>query len=488
MKLKGYWLCGIACTLIFCTLYAYRFGLFENRKTETRSVPIPAETIPMRDRWMNIFQGETKIGYSRSQFRKTGSGYTVKESALMKINTMGMAQEIRVSTEAQLNPDLSLNEFSFQMHSGRFEFRARGKMNGLRMTLETGTGQDMKTSEIRLKKPPLLAAGLYDALAAAELPPGAETSFYIFDPATMGQRPVKIRSLGNEQVQTPEGKIMARAVEVDFKGMKQKAWLDADGQVLREEGMLGIRLEKTTRSGALDEIPLEPGQDLTFTASVPVSVTFPEPDALQKLVLEIDGIQFEGLSLAGGRQKLKGHHLTIEKESIGNGSEIPVKAAPGIERYLQSSPFVQADHPDIAALSRKLTAGIRSPLEKVRVLQDWVHRNIEKKPVFSVPDAVSTLKARTGDCNEHAVLMAALARAAGIPAQIEAGLVYLKGRFYYHAWNRFYLGKWITADALFGQLPADVTHIRLSEGEMEEQLDLIGVIGKIQLKVIGYTP
>ena len=111
--------------------------------------------------------------------------------------------------------------------------------------------------------------------------------------------------------------------------------------------------------------------------------------------------------------------------------------------------------------------------------------HIDKRPVLSLPDALSTLNNKMGDCNEHAVLLAALARAVGIPARLEAGLAYLNGRFYYHAWNLLYLGEWITADAALGQVPADVTHIRLSSGAHSLPLDLIGVIGKIQLTVIG---
>jgi transglutaminase-like putative cysteine protease len=123
-------------------------------------------------------------------------------------------------------------------------------------------------------------------------------------------------------------------------------------------------------------------------------------------------------------------------------------------------------------------------LEQVRALVDWVHGNIEKRPVLSLPDALSTLENRVGDCNEHAVLFAALARAAGFPCRLEAGLVYLKGRFYYHAWNLVFLGRWITVDALFDQIPADVSHIRLVSGSPRQQLDLMGLIGKINLKVI----
>jgi len=98
---------------------------------------------------------------------------------------------------------------------------------------------------------------------------------------------------------------------------------------------------------------------------------------------------------------------------------------------------------------------------------------------------VEVLINKVGDCNEHAVLTAALLRAAGIPAQIETGLIYLHGRFYYHAWNIAYIGKWVTVDAVFNQMPADVTHIRLVRGEGGEQLDLLGFMGKIQLEVIS---
>lgn len=103
-----------------------------------------------------------------------------------------------------------------------------------------------------------------------------------------------------------------------------------------------------------------------------------------------------------------------------------------------------------------------------------------------MPDAVSTLENGAGDCNEHAVLMAALARAAGIPAKIETGIVYLNGRFYYHAWNLLYLGKWITVDSLFGQIPVDVTHIRFSTGDQKEQLDLMRIIGNLKIKVMEH--
>jgi transglutaminase-like putative cysteine protease len=124
---------------------------------------------------------------------------------------------------------------------------------------------------------------------------------------------------------------------------------------------------------------------------------------------------------------------------------------------------------------------------KAERLLAWVHKNLEKRPVLSVPNALQTLENRMGDCNEHAVLLAALARAAGIPTEVEAGVVHLRGRFFYHAWNVFYLqewGGWVTADAVLGQMPADVTHIRFIRGDTRRQLDLVGLIGRLKLEVV----
>ena len=35
-----------------------------------------------------------------------------------------------------------------------------------------------------------------------------------------------------------------------------------------------------------------------------------------------------------------------------------------------------------------------------------------------------------------------------------------------------------------GQLPADVTHIRLVRGEAEHQIDLMGVIGNVTIEIL----
>jgi transglutaminase-like putative cysteine protease len=385
---------------------------------------------------------------------------------------------------------MSLADFQFLIASGRFQFETKGQVSGKILTLRTsGAGEAERRIETTLKGKPYLTSGIISAIGAMQTAPGEAYAFEVFDPTTMGQQTVRVDVIGPEQITVSGDRREASKFSLSFKGATQYAWIDTEGELIKQSGLLGIRMEKTTREEALNLAAIQSSEDLTLRAAVPLTDPLPTPEQLQRLTLSVDGVPTEGLQLSGGRQHFAGGRLRIEKESLqGLPQQIAEAGLGRLEKvYLRPEPLIQADHPKIKQLVHTLLGEEQiSPLEKIRRLADWVHRNLEKRPVAAVPDAVSTLENRMGDCNEHAMLLAAMARAAKIPARVEAGLVYLKGRFYYHAWNLVYLGRWVTVDALFGQLPADVTHVRLVTGSQQQQLDLIGLIGKIKIDVVDY--
>ena len=77
-------------------------------------------------------------------------------------------------------------------------------------------------------------------------------------------------------------------------------------------------------------------------------------------------------------------------------------------------------------------------------------------------------------------------RSVGIPARIVAGLVYKDGKFYYHAWNEAHINRWISMDAILKQMPVDATHIKLVNGGIEKQIQIVGMIGTLKLTVLDY--
>ena len=84
------------------------------------------------------------------------------------------------------------------------------------------------------------------------------------------------------------------------------------------------------------------------------------------------------------------------------------------------------------------------------------------------------------------MLFTALARAAGIPSRVAAGVVYMEGAFYYHAWSEVWLGQWVAVDPVLNQFPADATHIKFIQGGPEEHMALLKIIGQVRMEVIEH--
>jgi hypothetical protein len=116
-----------------------------------------------------------------------------------------------------------------------------------------------------------------------------------------------------------------------------------------------------------------------------------------------------------------------------------------------------------------------------------VHDSLKKQITFGVPNALQVLQSRTGDCNEHTQLFVALARAAGLPARIAAGLAYVDGKFFYHAWPEILLDDWVAVDPTFGQFPADAAHLRFVIGGVARQTELLRLMGNLKIDVLSMS-
>ncbi len=473
---------GLCCTLVFAFLLGQRLGLIGQAE---RHNAVPARAVlkaPIEgERWMKIIQDERQIGFAHSQLSPAAAGFNLKEKLFMRLNTMGLVQDLRLDYDARLDETLAVAAFKFDMRSGRFNVAIEGQMEGQWLICRIESGGRAETTRLRFDAPPFLPAAIFVAVAAAGLEPGQVHRFPIFDPATMGQGEVRVTVIGRRPVGVGPQNIEAHQVELAYKGLRQLAWIDDDGGVLREKGLLGLEQIRSNRDEALK--PLTASRDLTGLAAVTPDRPIENPGQLKWLKLRIDGIEPERLPLSGPRQVRSGSVLTITREPLPS-AQAALDLSADLKPYLAPAPMIQSDAPRIRALAAELAAGADTPLGQVKAIVAWMDANIQKRPVLSLPDALNTLDQRMGDCNEHAVLLAALARAAGIPTQIEAGLVYQKGRFFYHAWNRVYLNGWVTVDALMGQIPADATHIRLARGDLSEQMGILPMIGKLDISIL----
>jgi len=124
-------------------------------------------------------------------------------------------------------------------------------------------------------------------------------------------------------------------------------------------------------------------------------------------------------------------------------------------------------------------------LDKAKRIFEWVYKNLEKRGSVTIPTAKQVLRDRYGDCNEHATLYAALARAAGIPTEIMVGLIFQGDGFYYHAWNVSWIGgRWVPLDPVYGEFPARPYRITLQQGSLEKQANIMSVIGDLNIEIL----
>jgi len=182
---------------------------------------------------------------------------------------------------------------------------------------------------------------------------------------------------------------------------------------------------------------------------------------------------------------MSGDTLTVRKESLPEHPIINKTSSCGDQKSLQASRYIQADHPLIKETAAEIIRTAREQVVQVKRLSRFVYRILKKRPVLGLPDALTSLQAKKGDCNEHAALFAALARAAGIPTDIATGVTMHRNKFYYHAWNEVCLdGIWYSLDTTTNQIPTDLMHIRFGRGDMDQQLKIGSLLGKLRIEIL----
>jgi transglutaminase-like putative cysteine protease len=267
------------------------------------------------------------------------------------------------------------------------------------------------------------------------------------------------------------------------------SWMGPEGDILRQDTPFGWTMEACTVEDALEAIELAEGaEDILKGMAVRVEGTVRDPRACDGLRLALRGVAFEEGELESNRQRVirrEGDETVLEVTAArpAEGSADPAAAGPDPSQ-LAPAVGVQSDHPDIVAQAAAITDGYGEPVAKARAILDWVYAHVEKKMTVSLPSALDVLRRREGDCNEHTVLFVALARAAGIPATTKVGLAYHEGAFYYHAWPAVHVGAWLEMDPTWGQTTVDATHIALAEGELADQLQMVRVMGQLEIEVL----
>lgn len=163
------------------------------------------------------------------------------------------------------------------------------------------------------------------------------------------------------------------------------------------------------------------------------------------------------------------------------GDEAPASDK-ALAEALSSNYWLDATHPDIVAAIASVAPEQGAPAElTMSRLTRFVTQHMEEEADYrGYATAVEALHNQTGDCTEHALLLATLGRAAGIPTRVALGLAYnnerfLGRRFVFvpHAWVQAWVGdRWQSFDSGLGEFNAGYITLGLSQGEQASILDI----------------
>ncbi len=439
-----------------------------------------------REDYQGIYFQHQKIGYVANVYHPNqDKTVTIDQKAQMILNVAGRRNPINLHLRAMLEQSGKLKNFTFSFHSPFYRMRAVGQAKGKRVVFTLTTGSATIHDSVELSAAPLISTTRRAYLLKKGIEPGQKFKIPWFDPISLNGQNTIVEYYGKERTYI-HGRVynLHHFVEM-FAGARVNSWLDDSGDVIKEESPAGFVFLKEPKFKALAGIKESP--ELLSAVSAKLIGEMPSIAGRTQMHYRLIFPDTALFQLNSGRQSYAKGLLTIRLESLSDFSGEKTPVSPSDASYLAPTASVQSNAPAIRKLASEITAGKTDDLNKVRALTDYVYSHLEKRPVLGFPDALTVLKSGKGDCNEHTVLFAALARAAGIPCRMVAGVMYFKGAFYYHAWDEVHIsGKWLSLDTTTNQLPADLSHIKFIEGGIREQMRIGALLGQLSIEPLAH--
>jgi hypothetical protein len=479
--------------LALAVFVAFAVALLRTR-TESTVVPIDVQAIragTQRERWLGIFFQEQHVGYTVSKVTEVEGGGTLYEQrSLFRVATLGKLQEVVTAGHALVDGGGVLQQFDFFMAADPVRLSARGEVRGSEIVMSVDQGG--KTSELTfpVSAPPQVGVSLEARIRAEPLSVGKRFSVPYFDPVTMSEGAMEITVTDVEVLANAEE---AYWLETKFADVVTRQLVLPTGETLREESPLGLATVRMSQEAATD-LPADAGEvDLISLSAAPLAGAYDfDARELRRLTVDVEGVDPSHVKDDPPHQTVIGTRVTID---VPLADELPsaIPVADWTQKeFVSPTMTLPSEDDEIVDKAKEIAGDATDRLTAVRRLNEWVFEKLEKVPTFSVPNGLEVLHTMQGDCNEHTALFVSLARALGIPSRIAAGVVFSDrvtgtGAFYYHAWPEVLLGDpvgWVAVDPTFGELPADATHIKLAEGDLDKQIEIMGVMGKLKFRFV----
>jgi hypothetical protein len=476
------------------------------------------------ERWYTLrLQGE-RAGHART-FTLAGEGGVIRSGSVMELRIKRGATEVAMSLESVWEETAAGEPVKLETVSavGAQPVRKvyRFDAEGVELTVEQAGERRVQ----RLARPVGKGEGWMPAAAAARAVRAAlergekrivvrtvEESFGGGLTVVESVREVKER--GEVEAEGRKVAGVRWVVRMDlFPDAESEEWVDETGRLVRGTVNLGaIKLEQVLadRAAALERVA---GPELLVSMMVKPTGKRMEGEGSRegRYVVRVKG---EGGALpdlpvgAGQRvERIDGRSARVMVRAAGWGDE----TAGPVAADREASTLIDSTDARVRALGERVRQD--EPAKLAEGLRRLVHGYVKSKGLdVGFASASEVARTGSGDCSEHAVLLAALLRSRGVPARVVSGLVYAdefageRKVFAYHLWTRAWIegaggvgadgvkgGRWVDLDATRGGAAAfSGGHIALSESALsdgegaaggDDALRLTGLLGRLEISV-----
>jgi len=448
------------------------------------------------DNWYGVYLNGEKAGFALNSLKKDEQGQCIYiEDAQFRVNMAGVKQDIHIFSKRTYAPQGALVSIESKVvdQKGESEFNAHVEGEGLTLvSITAGT----KTEE-KLPRP---LESLSDAVKHArwvhEKPHlGDVLEFTTFEP--MYKQEVEgVSHLVGIEDRVLDGivsKVYKIKTTMEALGIESISTVAENGTTLEDviAGSITMRIEPEERAKDVDY-----KNDVIVSNAVILKEPLEKPRERETLHLLLRGpLSSEHLfsddrqafSAKGDAFEFTARKITLEGFTP---AQLPIQEE-SVKPWIKPTVFVQSEDSRLIEKAKEIVGGETNTLTISNKVCAWVNDNMHSTFSARLTNALEVLNSLEGDCTEHSILFIGLLRAAGVPAQEVAGLIYVDGvkpGFYFHQWAKVWIGKWIEVDPTFNQPVADVTHIKLAEGDLFKQAKLIPIIGNLKIDVLPDAP
>ena len=376
-----------------------------------------------------------------------------------------------------------------------------GRIEGGKLKLKTAMAGQTQEQESPWPEGALLPHGAQLLARSKGLKTGTTYTEHVYDTSILQSSEVEVVVKGREKVDLLGRVVELTRVESALKAasgeMSQTAFIDDEFNLLKlVTSLMGMKLEIVSCS---EKFARSKNANVDFFSKQFVQC----PASLAGLKAR-QGVTYvlapqEGADLSvmegdnQGVRKLDGGKLEVTvrlaKAQAGDkfpyaGSDQDLRAATRPARYLE------CDRKEVSDLAKEAAKGAADAGEAAHKIEAFVRKYVGKKNLsVGYASAAEVAKSREGDCSEHAVLVAAMCRAVGIPAEVVMGVAYVErfaGRrdiFVPHAWAQANVGgQWIYLDAALPRTDAARIALTSGNGDLDAFFDLVNTLGCFKIE------